>query len=182
MEKKGLIYVISVFVREIKTGPENHKRSCEVLDSVGFFLYYDGKEKPAPEEIRKFIPFRVGKRYLVEAESPQEAIDILLAEWEGAKVGGESEKSKALWINRDLPILELPFCSKLNKNKGEYICGEKKGENEQGEWGMCYLEAYDPPDDCPVAEFFGVFFEAQNSEFEKFMHNEKEYPFFRARF
>lgn len=184
MERKGLIYVIPVFIREIKTGSENLRRSCEMLDNVGFFLYYDEK-KPAPEEIRKFLHFRVGKRCFVGAESPQEAIDILLVEWEGANVGGKSEKSKALWINRDLPILELPFCPRLRKNKsGEYTCGEEeeKRKNEQGEWGMCYLEVYDPPDDCPVADFFGVFSETQDSEFEKFMHNGREYPFFRARF
>lgn len=63
----------------------------------------------------------------------------------------------ALWIDKKRYIFELPHCELLHKNtNNEFICGEPSEEDEgsQGEWGMCVLEGFSAPQNCPISEFY----------------------------
>lgn len=152
----AVVFEISVLERVIESGHFNNKYSCEALDGVGLFILYDEGEKPTAERVRSFMPAVQGKKGFVEANSPAEAISIFFNGWEGALVGGDkSEESKARWINRSNPIMQLPDCLRRHKNRErEYICGELEEGTGQGEWGRCCLEGDDSPDDCPMNDFY----------------------------
>jgi hypothetical protein len=95
----------------------------------------------------------------VEADSPEKAVETFHNEWEGAKIGGETKESKALWIANEQynePIEEYPYCESLHKNtKAQFICGEEDNEG-QGIGGMCVLEGYDSFEGCVIDAYKGL--------------------------
>jgi hypothetical protein len=124
------------------------------VDGFGMLVYYDEEKDLTPENIRRYLIGLGKRRCYIDAGSLEEAVRKFHDEWEGAKVGGEGEERKALYIDKENAIIELPFCAKMGRNKkGEFICGELV-EEESGEWGMCVIEGYDPPEDCPILEVF----------------------------
>lgn len=126
------------------------------VDGRGLLVYFDNESDVNPEFIRKHLIGRRDNFVNIVAKSPGEAIGVFLYSFEGAQIGGDSEDEKAMWINREKAILELPYCSLMHKNSDEKLtCGVpdiKKDNN--GEFGMCVLEGYDAPDNCPLSEFF----------------------------
>lgn len=158
----GKLYELPLIARKINVGKSMFGLSkCLHIDEVGVFVYYDTENQLDQDFIRRHLVFREETNCIVEAGTPEEAIKIFFEEWEGAKIGGASEGSKALRINREKLILELPFCELLDKNSmGEFICGEESLENDSGNgiFGMCVMENYDAPDNCPIAEFYGAVF------------------------
>jgi hypothetical protein len=173
-----MIYGVPILFRTRQVSNQSSCCSWEVLDGVGFLLVYEENKKPAPDEMRGLRNLVSGEQCLIEANSPQEAIDKFFNEWEGASIG---EKRKARWINEELPILELPPCCQLRKDtEGKFICGDEEREAGQG---LCILEDNcldDSPDDCPLSSFYDAFRTANKVDFEKLMHDGKVYPFFRA--
>ena len=154
------LYEIPCLMRYVKLDPQTmHSRVvCLHIDNVGLFVYYDKEEQLDPAYIRRHLIGRTDVRCLIEADNVEEAIKKFFNEYKGLLIGGEEEEARALWINREKEILELPFCAQMHKNKkGRFICGEEEGENGNGEFGMCMLEGYDAPDKCVVAEFYGNF-------------------------
>lgn len=147
------LYKIPLHMREITVSNFGFKGKCMKLDGVGFFIRYDKENELDPNFIRRHLAFRKGTFCIVEADTPEDAVKTFYEEWEGAKIGGQEEEAKALWIDRELEIEELPYCENLNiSSRGEYICGTEE-ESGNGEFGMCVLEQYDPPDDCPIADY-----------------------------
>ena len=154
------LYEIPLYERFTIVGkPSAFKKiKCLHIDEVGLFVHHDKKEQLKPDVIRKHLILRKETYCSVEANSPEEAIKIFYAEWDGAKIGGDSPESKALWINKEEKILELPRCDRLRKNKeGQFICG-KLIENGilsgNGEFGMCVLGGSDHPLKlCPMTPF-----------------------------
>ncbi len=160
------LYEIPLLQRHTKVGVSTSpgtfgkKVTCLHIDKVGLFVYYDDEKQLDPDFIRRHITLRGRTNCFIEADSAETAIDIFYREWEGAKIGGdEVPEAKALWIDRSKEILELPHCELMRKNKeDQFICGELL-ENGNGEFGMCVLEGYDAPDDCPVSEFQGKLYD-----------------------
>lgn len=127
------------------------------IGAVGIFLHYDEESQKDVSFIRRHIPIRKSGNCIVEANSPREAIEKFHTEYEGAKIGGKRREARALWINNEEYIFELPHCELLHKNREEeFICGDlsEEGEGNQGEWGMCVLEGYSAPEDCIISEFY----------------------------
>ncbi len=148
------LYEIPCLMRFTKLDPQtlHSKITCLHIDEVGLFVYYDKEEQLDPNYIKRHLIGRKRTICVVEADNIEKAIEKFFNEYQGSMIGGE-EEAKALWIDREEPILELPHCELMCKNKkGEFICGE---ENEEGNgiFGMCVLERYDAPDECVVAEF-----------------------------
>ena len=119
----------------------------------GMYVYARRKEDFCESFVRRHLVGMYDEQCIIEADSPEEAIAKFNA-LEGAMIGGEDRKAKALWINEDEPILELPPCQRRNiSSRGQYICGEEMGGNGNGELGMCMLAGFDPSHDCPVEKF-----------------------------
>lgn len=152
--------------------------TCKHVDEVGVFIYHEKGKKLLVSEIRKHLVGRRRTSCVVEAESMTAAIEKFYAEWEGAKIGGENEMAKALWIDRvdsrGKPsyntLEELPECSRIHLNRnGGITCGipihdlpnhpEKDDDswNNSGEHGMCGLEGYDyPEENCPMLDYLEI--------------------------
>ena len=133
-------------------------RKVEIMhvDEVGIYLCFNEETEKDISFIRRHLVRVEGGRCIIEAGSPHRAIKRFYIKYEGARIGGQYRKTKALWINEDEYIFRLPHCDLLHKNRdGEFICGKlsKEGEGNQGEWGMCVLEGYDSPESCPISEF-----------------------------
>lgn len=125
-----------------------------VVDGIGVCVDYDKEEDLDPRNIRRHLIGLRTSYILIEAESPDRAIERFFTELHGAHAGENGEKSKALWISPDEPILEYPPCALLHRSRERrYICGPEEGENGNGEFGMCVLEGYDAPGFyCPMIE------------------------------
>jgi len=147
-------------------GKFGKKVKCFHIDKVGLFIYYEDEKQLDPNFIRKHLTFREHTYCIIEADTAKNAINIFYEKWEGAKIGGESVlEEKALWIDKDSEILELPNCERLHKNKkGEFICGEQGIEEDLGIWGGCTLEGYDAPEDCPIHEFTDKIYDLRKQE------------------
>jgi hypothetical protein len=175
-----MLYQIPLFERFLGTSLFGRAK-CLSVDNVGLFVYYEGdKSKLRKRYIRSCLIGRKSTACIVEAPNIVEAIKTFYNEWWGASIGGETEESKALWINRQESILELPFCELLHRNKREeFICGEENKESEgNGEFGMCVLQGYDAPDECPLSKFDGIVFareESKNLPVKTLVVNEKEF-------
>ena len=127
------------------------------VDEVGIFLLYYEESQKEVSFIRKHLVGVGGGKCFIEAGSAHKAIKRFSIKYDGARIGGQQRKAKALWINEDEYIYELPQCELLHRNKaGEFICGRlsKEGDGNQGEWGMCVLEGYSSPENCPISEFY----------------------------
>ena len=164
----------SVGETAITFGPSKYT----VVDGVGLLVYYDNEENVNPEFIRKHLIGRRDNFAYIVANSPGEAIGMFLYNFEGAQIGGESEDKKAIWINREKSILEMPYCPLMHKND-RFVCGPPTSpdNNSQGEYGMCVLEGYDAPDNCPIPKFFHEVFKANVEVGEKDFSNT---PFYQA--
>lgn len=133
-------------------------RRVEILhvDEVGIFLLYDEESQKDVNFIRRHLVMRSRGKCYIEASSLRRAIKRFYIKYEGARVGGKQREAKALWINNEKYILELPYCRLMHRNKkGEFICGRmsKEDDGDQGEWGMCVLEGYEAPENCIIALF-----------------------------
>ena len=135
-------------------------RKVEIMhvDEVGIYLCFNEEKEREVSFIRRHLVGVEGGRCIIEADSPHRAIKKFYIKYDGARTGGQQRKAKALWINEEEYIYELPHCELLHRNKmDEFICGKlsKEGDGNQGEWGMCVLEGYSsPPEDCPISEFY----------------------------
>lgn len=152
------LYEVPCWKRFIKLDPQStiSKVTCLHVDEVGLFVYYDKKEQLDHAYIRRHLVGKGKVSCFIEADDVGGAIKKFFSEYQESSVGGKEEEAKALWINREEPILELPPCQLIHKNKeGQFICGEEQGKDGNGVFGMCTLEHYDAPDDCPVVDFYG---------------------------
>jgi len=137
------------------------KAKCLHIDQVGLFVYYTDEKHLDPDFIRKHLIFRKRTHCIIEADNPEKAITTFFNEWEGAMIGGDCDECKALWINKEEEIIELPHCDLMRRNsQDEFICGEPM-ESGNGEFGMCVLEGYDGFEECPVAHFYHVLYEKE---------------------
>jgi hypothetical protein len=155
MKNLYLIPLIERFIDASKPPSSGDKLVCINVNGIGTFIYY---REDADLNIVRILRILVGRRdtqCLVEADTPQEAIEKFYNEWEGAKIGGNDPESKALWISDRTEILQYPSCELIHRNKrNELTCGEPVDVyDDAGEYGMCTLEGYDSPDDCPVSDF-----------------------------
>lgn len=129
------------------------EEACLEIDGIGIFIEYDKKIHLTPDLIRKHFQVVRDSSCIVEADSPKEAIHKFYENWHGAQIGGPEEHAKALWIDCEKPIIELVFCKCLRvSSENRFICGEQVRGECFGVRGMCVLEGYDPPDECPIDE------------------------------
>ncbi|MFH0806537.1 MAG: hypothetical protein V1885_02330 [Candidatus Brennerbacteria bacterium] len=150
------LYRIPLLQRAIQLDNSFRKKEkCMALDGVGFFIRYSSDEELTPGNIRCYLVGIEHTHCIVEADSRIDAILKFLLEWEGAMIGGNSPESKALRVDPREPIMEMPPCALLHRNVADrFICGEERKDGN-GEFGMCMLEQYDPPDfHCPIDAFF----------------------------
>lgn len=142
------------------------KRTLKCVDGVGFYVDHLEEEDLSDEAMRRYLMGRQRHTYLIEAASREELLDRFYTECEGARTGGETPESKAVWIDPDELIVELPACDRLNRSRqGQYACGpitpESDEEGELGEFGGCILSDFDGPDDCPIADFYSRLYQWQ---------------------
>jgi hypothetical protein len=165
------LYQLPVYYRFIRIGG-CHKRSslkveCRSVNGVGVVVYYEHKRQLDTELIKE-SRFKIKETiYTVEAEKCSSAVCRFLSENRGALIGGEEFNKKALWINNDKPILELPLCPFMRKNKDEkFICGEQVEFGYSGEFGMCIIENYKPTHYCTMVDYKDRFMKYQ----ERYLH------------
>jgi len=155
----GRLFKIPLLRRTISiNGADEYEVVPELMEVDGFgaFVCF----KPGEEILLEKL--RIGDASVSETDCIVVAVNVfgaiakVCALWDGMNVGGLGEKNKALWINRDKPIKELPSCEKMWINeKSQFTCGEPQEEGG-GEYGMCALEdGYDCPEygDCPLKRF-----------------------------
>jgi len=158
-----MFYYVRTFKRSITVSDFPIKCKCLKIDEVGVFVSYRREEELDIHFIKNHAAIRYSGYCVIEADNFEKAVKTFYNEWEAAKIGGENEESKALWIARNCHILELPPCELLNRNKkGEFICGQER-ENGNGEFGMCVLENYDEPFDCPIDKFYSAIYEKEQN-------------------
>jgi hypothetical protein len=155
MKNLYLIPLIERFIDTTKPTGSGNKLVCININNVGAFIYYQEDADLNIVGISRTLVGRKDTQCLIEAYTPQEAIKKFYNEWQGAKIGGNSPESKALWISKERKILQYPSCELMHRNKrNELTCGEPvDAYDDAGEYGMCTLEGYDSPDDCPVSDF-----------------------------
>ena len=135
------LYLIPLYERTIEITRFGQLKLLHI-DSVGAFIRTDGTHPLTTDFLRRFLVFRSSTKTLIAAETPAEAIQEFLNEWEGANVGGTEDEQKALWIDKDQPILELPPCEHMRKDeRGVPRCGD--------DGAGCIYDYYDMPDFCP---------------------------------
>ena len=106
-----------------------------VKNGIGILVCYD-KEEDFNEDAIRINNYGVHDTWtIVEAESVAEAINNFHNSYEGAKIGGDSLKSKALQIDRTRRIVKIPYCDLMVKDKRDqrFLCGP------DGIFGMCVL-------------------------------------------
>jgi len=133
-------------------------RKVEIMhvDEMGIYLCFNEETEQDVSFIRRHLVGVEGGKCIIEAGSPHRAIKRFYIKYEGARIGGQQRKAKALWIDEERYIFQLPHCELLHRNRsGEFICGRpsKEGDGNQGEWGMCVLEGYNSSESCPISEF-----------------------------
>ncbi|HRY60030.1 MAG TPA: hypothetical protein P5096_01475 [Patescibacteria group bacterium] len=124
------------------------------VDDIGIIVRHHKTHAITDDDVRRHLREHQDKYCIIEAGNVSAAIAEFYTKWYGANIGGEGEKRKALWINREKPIVELPYCERMWENKnGEFTCGEPDEEN-YGEFGMCLLEGYESlGETCPLNNF-----------------------------
>lgn len=163
-----MLFEIPLSRREIKTTRFPTKSVCLHIDEVGVFVLFDSNTPALTTDyLRCCIMLRESTHAYIEAKDVRAAIEEFY-KWDEAQTGGSAREAKALWIDHEKPIFQLPPCERLHKNRrDEYTCGrpihsieehkEKDDDmwNNNGENGMCVLEGYDKPDgDCPIGDFY----------------------------
>jgi len=156
-----MFYRVRLLERFVNTHEFSTKRKYLKVGEKGIFVSYREEKELDPRFINSHLIGVKPTCCVLEADNFEEAIKSFYNEWEGAKVGGTTKKSKALWIAEGCRILEMPPCNLINRNKkGEFICG-KETICGNGEFGMCVLDNCDPPDGCPIDHFESVIFEKE---------------------
>lgn len=159
MPAKTHLYELPIYIRSTSFNHAPGKKTVKSIlcvDGVGFFATHDENGDISPEECRRYLMGRSLTRIYIKATSPIAAIALFYAKYEGARIGGtKSVESKAIWlaINEEHPIYQLPDCPLMREHSKthEYICGDEI-QYGSGEYGMCLLEGFDPPDSCPLID------------------------------
>ena len=76
-------------------------------------------------------------------------------------------------LRREGKIEEVLFCKRRHKNKYlEYTCGRPIGTDNQGEFGMCVLQGFDPPgfEDC--------YYNNEDDRYSKLLQTKKHNQYF----
>lgn len=132
------------------------------VDDIGLrFFYNDNEKNPIKQFEKKHIALSKEEMFfLILADNVERAITVFYSFWEGARVGGDKPTQKALQINKDKPVLELPLCSLMSKNeKNQFVCGPISPKYESG---LCLSEEDENDgaifdgkvNDCPVKIFY----------------------------
>ena len=133
------------------------KWEWRTIDGFGLQVRYDSETPPSDLEVKRCLTGVSAEEYFVAADNLQKAIEKVHS-WKAWNTGDGQEENRALRIDLERPIVELPFCEHMHLNSdGDFICGEPcKEDPPNGKHGMCILERYDPPSFCPVHPFFNV--------------------------
>lgn len=150
------LFRVPLLERFAEVSTRGSRTSVMVVDGVGLFVKHDPDQMVTHDLVRRCL---IGVKHnvcLVEAKSVSGAVEKFLNEWEGARTGGgRGPASFALRIDPSRPIVKLPFCENLHRNRTqEFICGPEAGQSGNGEFGMCVLQGYDSPEECPIARFY----------------------------
>lgn len=126
------------------------------VDGIGVNVYHRQESDLSPENIRRHLIGRRETYVDVAAENEHQAMIVFLRDYESAIAGSFSEKSRALRIDDKKPIIVFPPCDRIYFNcRHEFVCGDPRwGEDDSGEFGGCVLEAFDAPNECPIADFW----------------------------
>ncbi|MCK9446235.1 hypothetical protein M0Q50_05020 [bacterium] len=141
------------------------------VDNIGIFVEYDDEKLLTPEMIRCHLTPIRETDCIIEANTPQEAIEKFYLKFEAA-----SWENPAVWINDQKPIIQYPPCEHLRMTKtSRFICGPKLRGEDCGTRGMCVLEwGIDPPPTgrCPIDEMV-----IDKTKTEEILVNGKKYLF-----
>lgn len=154
----GSLFRISAIKRKTIIGNPAHADNLTVMvvDNVGIFVAYNSDIEVTPEDVRRHQRIGFEVYCIIQAENVSEAIAKFYAEQIGANVGGPGEEYKALRIDRDKPIVELPFCEKIGVTKnGKFTCGEPMGEDKL--YDTCIIDrsiGSEIDEDCPMDNLY----------------------------
>lgn len=127
---------------------------CMNINELGIFIRFskvEGGKEFSSVDLDKAVVKKESSMF--NADECEAAINIFY-ELEGAKIGGETPYSKALWIDEERPIVEFPYCAMMHRNDEErFICGEPL-ENGSGEFGGCVVEMQKAPQHCMFTSFW----------------------------
>lgn len=153
-----MIYEISLWRRTMDI---RRNQSCEGMmkylsvNGLGVCITYDDENQLREEDLSKRICHKTKARCFVEADDPIGSIEKFYKEYEGARIGGKEEKAKAIRIDYESFILELPDCPsliRLIRKDNEYYCGY---EDNQKISKLCVIEEDTAPRmKCLISSFY----------------------------
>lgn len=138
------IYQLPICMRQIKAGRLAQRSvnsiCADIGGGLGAFIYFsnnNGGEDLVSIDLANVV-IKNGKM-LIKAKECKSAIEMF-HDYEGTKIGGEILESRALWLNKNKPIIEFPYCSMLCIHEdNRFTCGELMEDNE-GEFGECVVK------------------------------------------
>jgi len=173
---KRYVYKFPLLERVLVVGKGSEigkKEKCVFIKTkdgkaIGLFVRYDWNEKDQLRDIdslaRRYLITLRDSWCLVPANHPAEALRIFREEWEGAKMGGFSEESKALRINHNKPIIEFPSCDSRcmvsSDGYDRFLCQRFYEETID-----CAVMGDDyEMEECPVSVFWEKFSELKEKD------------------
>lgn len=150
-----MIYEISLWRRTMDI---RRNKSCKGMmkyspvEGFGVCIVYDTENQLREEDLSKGICHKTKAKCFVEADDPSGSIEKFYKEYEGARVGGKEEKAKAIYIDYESFILELPDCLSLIKKDNEYYCGDEVNQKISK---LCVIEENTAPrTKCLISSFY----------------------------
>lgn len=166
------IFEIPICFRAIFVGGKENKKNSKLvmIDGKGVFVNYNKekdliniKKKPSVKRSFLFVP----------AENYIKALTDVFAQCAGINFGGEDPITKAVWIDKDVAIIEYPFCFMLYKTNGNFVCRNLSLEN-------CFVYDYQYKEYCPIGLCrinTLMKYEEKIKNFKKIIFGDEEYDF-----
>lgn len=152
---KFYVFEIPTIERYIFIGNKTEQKEIMYIDvdGIGMTIHYDNKEQLNYISLDECIPTLREVSFIVEAVCCKDAVWEFITTSKGVKTGGEFPESRAIWINRNKAILELPYCKFMEMDEnGIFTCSHNtKSQNNSN--GKCIIENSNPPFNCRIALF-----------------------------
>jgi hypothetical protein len=116
--------------------------TCYSHRGIGIVIYHRSDFEIDFSQINSNDADLIWKKRIIVAPDVESAVLLFYNEHPGTRVGSGKEENYAAYIDKKIPILELPFCEWICEEETEtdiiLICSRHK--NAYFEYAPCYLE------------------------------------------